>query len=108
MKRHIFITLLLISYGFVSKAQSSDSVKVQSAFSKKANFEFALAKADTVTLQIFNRWGQTVGDLLKKTAMPKGMYTITWKPDSLQPAGTYVYTFDKKQFTQQGLITYVP
>ncbi len=55
-----------------------------------AHLQFELTSTDTVTLQVFNRWGETLETFFNKTVLPIGKYSIYCDTDSLKTATYYV------------------
>lgn len=72
-------------------------------FSKTTEIQYGLAKADMVTLNIYNASGRLVNTLVKEVQQP-GYYTVRWNgTDRLGralPQGVYYFYFKTHEFTK--------
>jgi hypothetical protein len=85
------VTLFTFAFGTVfSRIADSTSVTPTDSFSVfpnpfscSTNITFNLIKSDTVTLILYNRWGQLVKTILKPTFMQSGSHNLKLFGDSL-------------------------
>lgn len=93
LQRSIF--LFFIAFSFSSAfAQTSDSLNVvPNPFETETTIHFRLAASDTVSLRVYDRWGQTVETFFQKTFLQAGAYDVTLRGDNLM-SGMYVVRLD--------------
>ena len=97
------LTLLLLTTIFGQAQTIITNMVVQpTAFCDMTTIKFDLANNDTVSLEVYDRWGQAIRVYFTNTPLPSGSYTINFFSDSLTP-GTYVVRFafgDTQQIVQ--------
>lgn len=88
----LFITLFLIIglTNLISQAQTVDSVLTvsQNPFINSTNLTINDLTNDTISLKVYNRWGQIVEDFFDNIVLT-GTYTVTFNADTLSD-GIYI------------------
>jgi hypothetical protein len=102
-KIKIFALLtMLCSSTILSFATNHDSLYVSPiVFDSITTIHFNIVNNDTVTLQVYDRWGNVVRTFFQNTYLPSGSYSINFIADSL-PYGMYLVFF-KNSTTQLSL-----
>ena len=76
---------------FCGKAQTTDSLVINPLlFDSTATFSFYPSTNDTVTLGVYNRWGQVIKSFLNNTVMQQSFYSVVFYGDSLTNGNYYV------------------
>lgn len=84
MKRLILITLLALCFG-TTFSQTKDSLYVYpNPISSSTIIYFDIVQTDTITLKVFNSFGETVKTYFESTVLPKGSYNVSLNGDSLE------------------------
>jgi hypothetical protein len=99
MKKQVLFLVTLFTFAFgtafsritdSTSVSPTDSMSVYpNPFACSTNITIKLIKSDTVTLILFNRWGQIVKTILKPTFMQSGSHSLKLFGDSLSQ-GSYV------------------
>jgi hypothetical protein len=85
----VITTLLAFSFG-TTFSQTTDSLSISpNPISSSTIIHFEIGQTDTITLVLFNRWGQIVKTFYDSTILQSGTYNINWPDDSLIN-GTYI------------------
>lgn len=95
-----FFLYILFCVFFPKLVVAQDSSKVHlnifpKAFKTSAYFNFTLFKSDTVTLTVYNRWGEIMATLLDNERKEAGSYSYLFNGDTL-PNGVYLYKLTTK------------
>ena len=82
-KQLLLSVLLTLSVG-TGFSQSLDSLNVfPNPFSVSTNIHFDIVQSDTITLKVFNVFGQTIRIYYQSAILPGGSYDIDFSGDSL-------------------------
>lgn len=93
IKRLLFVTLLTIYLG-TAFSQTVDSLSIfPNPFATSTTIHFDIVQSDTITLRVFNTFGQTVRTFFQSTILPSGSYNINLLGDSLAD-GIYFVRLD--------------
>lgn len=80
----LLIILLILSHG-ISYSQTTDSLNVNpNPFKDSTSIHLYVAKTDSVTLIVYNRYGQRIKTFYKASILSTGIYNIKWVTDSLE------------------------
>ena len=91
--RSIILLIVLTFIARTSFSQTADSLGVYpNPFKDITTIHFEIVHADTITLNIYDRWGRTIKTYFQKTYLPSGSYSINFIADTL-PDGKYVVAF---------------
>ena len=86
------VLLLIVLLSFFSKlmfSSNGDTLMVNpNPFDSVTVIHFEIANNDTVSLDIYNAWGQTIKTYYNSTVLSSGSYTINFNGDTL-PNGIY-------------------
>jgi hypothetical protein len=93
INRLLIATLLTFYFG-TTYSQTTDSLSVfPNPFVSSTTIHFDLVQSDTITLRVFNLFGQTIRTCFQSTILPSGSYNINFLGDSLQD-GVYIVRLD--------------
>ena len=93
INRLLLATLLTFYFG-TTYSQTTDSLSVfPNPFVSSTTINFDLVQSDTITLRVFNLFGQTIRTYFQSTILPSGSYNINFLGDSLQD-GVYIVRLD--------------
>ncbi len=93
INRLLFVTLLTLYFG-KTYSQTVDSLNVfPNPFASSTTIHFDIVQSDTITLRVFNLFGQTIRTYFQSTILPSGSYNINFLGDSLQD-GVYIVRLD--------------
>ena len=93
INRLLIATLLTFYFG-TTYSQTTDSLSVfPNPFVSSTTIHFDLVQSDTITLRVFNLFGQTVRTFFQSTILPSGSYNINFVGDSLAD-GIYFIRLD--------------
>jgi hypothetical protein len=91
--RFLLITIFVLAIKFAqAQTTSTNMVVFPGPFCGMAIIKFDLANDDTVTLKVYNRWGQAIRTYFTNAALPSGSYQINFYSDTLEP-GVYLVGF---------------
>ena len=89
----IFVSLFTFYFG-KTFSQAVDSLGVfPNPFATSATIHFEIVQSDTITLRVFNTFGQTISTFFQSTILPSGSYNINLLGDSLID-GLYIIRLD--------------
>ncbi|PCH92857.1 MAG: hypothetical protein COB85_07745 [Bacteroidetes bacterium] len=89
--RIIIIAVILLNLHFGLLAQNEPTLDiVPNPFVDTTSFVFILPASDTVSLFVYNRWGQLIGTPVNEQLMPQGTHTVIFVGDSLPEDVYYV------------------
>lgn len=89
VNRLLLITLLAICFG-TTFSQTKDSLSVfPNPISSSTTIHFDIVQTDTITLNVFNSFGETVRTYFESTVLTNGSYNVSLNGDSLED-GMYV------------------
>jgi len=91
MKKIKIVALLTIlcNSTLSSFATNQDSLYVSPiTFDSMTTIHFYIAENDTITLQVFDRWGHVIRNYFQDTVLTSGSYSVIFLADSL-PNGVY-------------------
>ena len=92
--RILIIIGILLNLYFESLAQTTPTLDVApNPFVDTTSFIFTLPTSDTVSLVVYDRWGQLIDSLIKEQVMPSGTHTVIFIGDTL-PQDMYVILLD--------------
>lgn len=81
---------MLCSSTISSFSTNHDSLYISpNPFDSITIIHFNIVENDTITLQVYNRWGEVIRTYFQNTFLPSGSYSINFIADSL-PNGTYL------------------
>ena len=84
------LLILFISTNFSVLAADVDTLYVKpNPCDSFTTIYFSISQTDTITLDVYNRWGQSIKSFFDSTILPAGSYSITYITDTLQE-GVYV------------------
>ena len=93
INRLLIATLLTFYFG-TTYSQTTDSLSVfPNPFVSSTTIHFDLVQSDTITLRVFNTFGQTISTFFQSTILPSGSYNINLLGDSLID-GLYIIRLD--------------
>jgi len=93
INRLLLATLWTFYFG-TTYSQTTDSLSVfPNPFVSSTTIHFDLVQSDTITLRVFNLFGQTIRTYFQSTILPSGSYNINFLGDSLQD-GVYIVRLD--------------
>ena len=88
--RTIVIAIILLNLHFGLLAQNEPTLDiVPNPFVDTTSFIFTLPTSDTVSLVVYDRWGQLIDSLVKEQLMPQGTNSVIFVGDTL-PEDVYV------------------
>ena len=83
-KNYILLTLLLFSITLAQSQTPRDTISNKpNPFCKTTTIIFDIVNNDTVTLVVYNRWGQAIQTFLKDTILTSGSYSVNFQGDTL-------------------------
>ncbi len=89
----LLLTILTFYFG-TTYSQTVDSLSVfPNPFASSTTIHFDLEQSDTITLRVFNLFGQNIRTYFQSTILPSGSYNINFLGDSLQD-GVYIVRLD--------------
>ena len=83
------VTSLIIVFCFSSSFSQPTLDVVPNPFYDTTSFVFTLPESDTVSLVVYNRWGQIIDSLIKEQVMSQGTHIIIFVGDTL-PQDVYL------------------
>jgi Secretion system C-terminal sorting domain len=103
MKKIFLLTFLVIVFLFRAQTSNSniDTLYVSpNPCDTSTTIYFTIFQTDTVSLNVYNRWGTPIKSFFQKTILPSGSYSIYFNTDSLDTNTIYfvvlkVDTFQK-------------
>ena len=98
--KYFLLTLILIATKFGQAQTVIDTMTIfPNPFTTFTTIHFEIAKNDTVTLEVYNLYGQTVRSFFNNTILYSGSYSVDFYADTL-PNGLYIvllkYGFNKQ------------
>lgn len=108
--RIIVIAIILLNLHFGLLAQNEPTLDVvPNTFVDTTSFIFTLSTSDTVSLVVYNFFGEVIDSLIKEQLIPQGTQTIMFVGDTL-PIGQYLVSLDvdthfiSKKFVKVGVL----
>lgn len=107
------VTSLVIVFCFSSSFSQPTLDVFPNPFYDTTSFIFTLPESDTVSLVVYNRWGQIIDSLIKEQVMPQGTNTVIFVGDTLPQDVYYVLlvvdtNWIGKSFVKLDELTYFP
>ena len=88
--RIIIIAIMLLNLHFGLLAQNEPTLDiVPNPFVDTTSFIFTLPIGDTVSIVVYDRWGQLIDSVIKEQLMPQGIHSVIFVGDTL-PEDVYV------------------
>ena len=88
--RIIVIAIILLNLHFGLLAQNEPTLDiVPNPFVDTTSFIFTLPISDTVSIVVYDRWGQLIDSVIKEQLMPQGIHSVIFVGDTL-PEDVYV------------------
>ncbi len=89
--RIIIIAVILLNLHFGLLAQNEPTLDiVPNPFVDTTSFIFTLPISDTVSLVVYDRWGQLIDSTIKEQLFPQGTHTVIFVGDTLPEDVYYV------------------
>ncbi|MEX0965801.1 MAG: T9SS type A sorting domain-containing protein [Bacteroidia bacterium] len=88
--RHLLVIFLTFCFG-TTFSQTTDSLSIfPNPFKNSTTIHFDIVQPDTISLRVFNRFGETVRTFFQATILPGGSYNVNLLGDSLDDGAYFV------------------
>jgi hypothetical protein len=83
-ENYFLLTLLLFGITLAKSQTHRDTISTKpNPFCKTTTINFDIVNKDTVTLAVYNRWGETIQTFIKDSILTSGSFSINFKCDTL-------------------------